>query len=391
MRIGLIAPQFPPAIGGMQELAFGFATELATHDDITVFTLPGNVGAPGTFAVKPVLSKKDLSANLRVLDADEPNIDAWCAMDAGLAPLAPLLSRPFFNYFHGNDLLTPGYGYPGEWGEWLKDKPIVWRFARRVKRVGRRRLMRRSLPAVREIFTNSRSTARVIERTYPGHGRPVTVIPPGVAEPFFQQRDAAAARDRLRLLTVSRLTRQARRKNVEGILGALRLLKSRKPSLPFAYTIVGDGDDRERLSAMAEAFGLAPEVTFAGFVARDELLEILRRTDLFVLVPKATVYDIEGFGIVYIEASASGVPVLGSAEGGATDAIEDGTNGILIPASDPASIAAGIERFQSMRDSLQADRVRAFAERFRWPDVSARLRSRIAFQVESSLSPLSSG
>jgi phosphatidyl-myo-inositol dimannoside synthase len=376
----MVAPQFPPAIGGMQELAFGLATGLAQYCDVRVYTLAGNGLAHVSFEQQPVLVKKDLKANLEVLRAREGDVDAWLAMDAGLAPLARSLRRPFFNYFHGNDFLTPGYGFRHEWGALLTGRPVLWRFARRVKRFQRRRLMRRSLSSVQEIFTNSRSTADLIEQTYPGHGRPVTVIPPGVADVFFQAGDRAPA-DTLRLLTISRLTRQARRKNVEGVLRALQLLKRDAPALRFDYTIVGDGNDRPRLEELARTLQLHEQVRFSGFVTREELLAALRRADLFVLAPKATAYDVEGFGIVYIEASASGVPVIGSAEGGATDAIETGTNGLLIETSTPAAIADGIRRFHAERHRFSADRVRAFAEGFRWHEISARLRARIAARV----------
>jgi glycosyltransferase involved in cell wall biosynthesis len=380
LRIGLLAPQFPPGIGGMQELAVGLARALAYHDDVCVYTLREQGIPDAPFRQRAVLDKRRLDSNLAVVRAEEDAVDVWCAMDAGLSPLACFARRPFFAYFHGNDFLTPGYGFPGEWGGLLVGKPLVWRFARPARRMQRRRLMRKSLPSLREIFTNSRSTAQLIARTYPDHGRQVTVVPPGVADDCFQEREPGPA-DVLRLLTISRLTRQARRKNVDGILCALRLLKTESPNLRFTYTVVGDGDDRSRLEALALSLGLAEQVTFRGFVSREALLAALRQTDLFVLAPLATDYDVEGFGIVYLEASATGVPVIGSAEGGAVDAIENGTNGILIEASAPAAIAGGIRRFHARRQEFPAVRVRAFAERFRWSEIGARLRARIAVHV----------
>jgi phosphatidyl-myo-inositol dimannoside synthase len=382
LRIGLLAPQFPPAIGGMQELALGLATGLAASDHVCVYTLPTNGIPDAPFEQRPLLCKKDLQGNLAVMRAEEHRVDVWCAMDAGLVPLAPFARRPFFSYFHGNDLLNPGYAFPGEWGLKLKGRPVVWRIARAISRLERRRIMRRSLPFVREIFTNSRSTAQLIDRTYPGHGRPVTIIPPGVADAFFQDREDSPS-ETIRLLTISRLTTQARRKNVEGVIRAVALLKRAWPGIRLAYTIVGDGNDKPRLQQLSAALGLDDVVKFAGFVTREELLAVLRRSDLFVLAPKATAYDVEGFGIVYTEASASGVPVIGSVEGGAIDAIEEGANGLLIQTSTAEAIADGIRRFHDMREGLTQAQVRAVAERFRWGAISDRLRRRIAAHLQS--------
>lgn len=359
----------------MQELALGMATGLARHAAVTVYTLPQDLVSDAPFAQKAVLTKRSLDANLRAI-RHEP-VDAWCAMDAGLTPLARSLDQPCFAYFHGNDFLSPGYGFPGEWSRLLGGRPLLWRYAKPLRRVERQRVMRRSLGALREIFTNSQSTARLIDQRFPGHGRTVTVVPPGVAEAFFQTPEASDGRV-LRLLTVSRLTRQAKRKNVDGILHALSLVVRDHPPQSIAYTIVGDGNDRPRLEALAETLGLSSIVTFAGFVSRDELLAAFRRADLFVLAPKASAHDVEGFGMVYIEASASGMPVLGSREGGAIDAIADGVNGLLIDSSSPESIADGIRRFAGTRDRFPASQVRAFADAFRWPAVSDRLWARVA-------------
>ena len=95
--------------------------------------------------------------------------------------------------------------------------------------------------------------------------------------------------------------------------------------------------------------------------------------DLFILASKASARDVEGFGIVYIEASAAGVPVIASLEGGATDAVEDGVNGLLIPDSSPRSIARGIERYLAERERFETQKIRGFADQFRWRSLAPRL------------------
>ena len=92
----------------------------------------------------------------------------------------------------------------------------------------------------------------------------------------------------------------------------------------MCYTVVGDGDDRGRLENRARELGVERRVEFRGSLGQKELLEAYRRADLFVLASRASRSDVEGFGIVYLEAAASGVPSLCSREGGATDAVVDG-------------------------------------------------------------------
>jgi phosphatidylinositol alpha-1,6-mannosyltransferase len=105
------------------------------------------------------------------------------------------------------------------------------------------------------------------------------------------------------------------------------------------------------------------------------LLAQYRDNDLFVLPVKATRTDVEGFGLVYAEAAASGLPVLASRAGLATDAIVDGTSGILLDSSSPEAIKDGIVRFLRERARFAEERVRAVAEAFRWRCVAPRVRS----------------
>jgi phosphatidylinositol alpha-1,6-mannosyltransferase len=187
-----------------------------------------------------------------------------------------------------------------------------------------------------------------------------------VDERFFQDHDPGRD-DLIRLLTVTRLTKYSARKNVDGVL---RAVASLHPRLQMRYTIVGDGDDKPRLEALARELGIGCIVKFAGSLRVSELLGEYRCADLFVLAAKATEEDVEGFGIVYMEASASGVPVICSHEGGAVDAVEPGKNGLLIPSSSPADIAAGIEEFSRTRSQYRPESVRRVAEKYRWPQVA---------------------
>ena len=367
MRIGILAPEFPPMLGGMAELARGLASALAETESVRVFSFrtppPPDDGAPSfPFPVEPMTGRPWIDGP--ALAAEEDQVDLWLSLNAGSIPTAASLRQPFFAYLHGNDFINPWLRCGPRWLE-SRQRPYV----ADLRHYLRRRAVRTHLHRVRHVLTNSRQTARLITERLGLDASRISVAYPGVGEAFFQDREPDDG-ETLRILTVTRLSRHTRRKNVDGVLRALAKLGD---AFPWSYTVVGDGDDRERLEDLARELGIAAQVTFLGSVSFDELLAAYRRADLFILASRATKKDVEGFGIVYIEASAGGVPVICSREGGATDAVRDGVNGLLIETSDPASIAAGIERFQADRERFSPAAARAMAEEFRWPKIGAQV------------------
>ncbi len=351
-------------------MAAGLATALAACEDVVLYTRRDRGIPDAPFAQESVLTG-DLHSYAHLLAKER--VDCWLALTAGLLPLAGVLEPPFVGYMIGNDFLRPWLGYHNRWVDSLGQLPYFWRFKPALQSVVRRRQIRKGVDASRRILTLSTAVAELASRLFPNVHDKLSVVPPGVADQFFQAAERRPAGP-LRLLTVSRLKSSNPRKNVEGVLRALTLLPGH---IPFNYKVVGDGDDRSRLERLAIEIGLQQQVSFLGHVSNADLLAAYRQADLFVLPARASSTDVEGFGIVYLEASAAGLPVLASREGGSVDAICDGWNGLLIPNSSPEDIARGIERFAETRDLFPSERVRSFAERFRWPRVVAALREEL--------------
>ena len=357
MRLGLIAPEFPPEHGGMQMMALHLARHLARTHEVVVCTKGGGREA-GPFQVLTNLkgrTREDLPALNRV------PVDRWLGMNAGYAVIAGELRAPAVFYFHGNDFLDP----------WTVSTPLWTRALRKAGINGpHRRLatsgLRAGVGSARRILTNSLNTRRLLHEAYPGVQ--VLVCPPGVGDAFFQPHEPAPGP--LRLLSVSRLRRTNRRKNIAGVLQAIALLRGK---LDLRYTVVGDGNDRANLERLARRLGVAALTRFTGRVGDTELLAEYRRNDLFVLPVKPSPGDVEGFGIVYLEANASGMPVLCSDEGGPVDAVRDGETGIVAPSSDPQSIADALLRFAANRARFPEDTLRRFSEGFRWERAAARI------------------
>jgi glycosyltransferase involved in cell wall biosynthesis len=97
------------------------------------------------------------------------------------------------------------------------------------------------------------------------------------------------------------------------------------------YLIVGDGDDRSRLECEADALGIAKHVRFVGLVPDYELADYYRMADVFIMPSTG-----EGFGIVFLEAAAAGLHVIGGNQDGSADALADGAIGVV---TSPTSIA----------------------------------------------------
>jgi phosphatidyl-myo-inositol dimannoside synthase len=107
-------------------------------------------------------------------------------------------------------------------------------------------------------------------------------------------------------------------------------------------TLVGDGPYRSKLERLAARLGVADSVLFTGPVGWDELPSYYDAGNIFAMPCRTRRggLDVEGLGIVYLEASATGLPVVGGDSGGAPDAILDGETGYVVPGRDPAAVAA---------------------------------------------------
>jgi len=379
LRIGLIAPGVSSEVGGEQSHARGLAEAMAENDDVVLYTGGYNGLTAPTYRHKPILTRKLFPDGRRLA---KENVDIWYGLNAGLVPLAPQFAQPFFAYFHGNDFLNPWIRYEKFWLKALRRLPYFQNQADKLETTLCHYDINRGMRHLAGLFTNSSNTARLIQQTFPDQSLNIKVIPPGVDPSFFQKNEEPRQEDRcLRILTVARLTRYSPRKNVDGVLKSLALLPA---SLPFRYTIVGDGDSRSRLEDLARQLGISDFIRFIGRVTHSELLAFYRESDLFILACKATPQDVEGFGIVYLEASASGVPVICSRQGGSLAAVEDGWNGIVIPTSSPEDIAAGIMRFVNSRKTFPRERVQSFAERFRPSDLALQTREHIVSFLDRS-------
>ena len=149
------------------------------------------------------------------------------------------------------------------------------------------------------------------------------------------------------LLTVGRLAASERYKGHDQVFAVLRKLRAQYPGL--VHLVAGDGDDRARLEQSAIERAGEGVVRFLGYVPEKELPDLYRLADLYVM-PSTQ----EGFGIVYLEAAACGLRVVGGVGGGSGDAVADERIGVLVDPNDAAALSNAIVRLLGQGKADQA-------------------------------------
>jgi len=137
------------------------------------------------------------------------------------------------------------------------------------------------------------------------------------------------------ILTLGRLVDKERYKGFDEVMELLPDLAREIPDI--AYLIIGDGSDRGRLEKKAKQMGLADRVVFAGYIPESAKPAHYRLADAYVMPSRG-----EGFGFVFLEAMACGIPVVGSTLDGSREALRDGELGILVDPDNTEDVREGI-------------------------------------------------
>jgi phosphatidylinositol alpha-1,6-mannosyltransferase len=295
---------FPPQTGGVQTYLFEVFRRIGTAHELTVVT--------------PVAVRHD-NSNLRIVQPEPANLLGYWRALHGLRPdyivsghahpqllLAAALYRraQFLTVAHGNDYLAA---------------QVRWH----------RRLFNRMLARAQPLVTTTRYNAKRLKAL---GVEQVAIVLPGTDPERFRPGDWSKDRART-LLTVGRLIP---RKGIDTVIRSLPELLQTFPDL--VYWIAGEGPDRQRLEALVAERQLENTVRFLGRVSDADLPDLYRRAGIFVMPVReeADGTSVEGFGIVYLEAAASGLPVVAGDSGGAAEAVKGGETGMVVTPSPEA-------------------------------------------------------
>ncbi|HET9077266.1 MAG TPA: glycosyltransferase family 4 protein [Acidimicrobiales bacterium] len=363
----LVTNDFPPKVGGIQSYLWELWRRLPP-EDVTVLTSPYSGAAEfdraQPFRVErtpePVLLPSPVMVRrirrlAREVDAELVVLDP--AVPLGL--VGPQLGIPYAAVLHGAEVTVPGR------------LPLTRQMLARVLRHASLLISAGGYPE---------AEARRAESRLP----PVVRIPPGVDTTRFVPLPAierASVRTRLQLpaegpliLSVSRLVP---RKGMDVLIEAAALLHERGLR-DVTVAIAGSGRDRSRLERLVAA-RQAP-VRLLGRVGDADLPSLYASADVFALCCRNRWGGLEqeGFGIVFLEAAAAGVPSVAGASGGAAEAVDDGVTGVVVQdPSDPEAVAAALSGMlddpAALRRQGRAARDRAVGE-FAYDVLADRLR-----------------
>ncbi len=216
------------------------------------------------------------------------------------------------------------------------------------------------------VVANSTWTRDLLLREHALDPGRVRLVHPGVAPSPHGRVRPASSRP-----VVGTLTRLVPRKNVGVVVEAVRHLVHDR-GVDLVYRLAGDGPQREDILRGLEAADVDHE--YLGPVTEErKTAEFYPGLDVFVLPALETATDVEGFGIVYLEANAAGTPVVAAPTGGVVDAVQDGQSGLFSDPHDPHDVARAVlevleDREAYSRGSLawaEANSVKASAAGFR--------------------------
>jgi glycosyltransferase involved in cell wall biosynthesis len=325
MRLLFIARAFPPTLGGMETLAYRLSESIRQQADVTML-----VNRRGKKALPAFLLYALCSAPLL---ARKNRVQVIHLADALLAPLGVVLKKvtglPVTSTVCGLDVTYPNRFYQSA--------------------------VPRALAHLNMTMPISKATEEEV-RVRAGRQTPTVAIPLGV-NPLPQpgptaiqdfQRLAAIDPSQPVILSVGRLVKRK---------GVAWFVKQVLPRLPehAVYVVIGEGKEMDAIRAAASTAGTAARVRLLGRVSDDILAAAYRCGDIFVMPNVPVPGDIEGFGLVALEAAASGMPVVASRLEGITDAVQHERNGLLVtPLAADEYVAKITDLLQLPQEQLRA-------------------------------------
>jgi len=366
LKITILTPEYPPVVGGISSICYGLSIALCREGhEVCVLTnldrgslseridcvLIERILEPSTtinsvlrilkMNVKAVNLLSELGKHYRYLNLRD-KLRLIRAYSDAYQCKEYVENCDVIHAFHPHRALFIGY-----WLKKMLNKPLVCTFFG-TDILGFRylyRTLRSLLPECDVLITLSNEVKKRASKLHGLEEDKIVVIPPGVNDVYLNckltreevRRSLGFKADDFIILTVCRLVR---RKGVDNVIKAIRILKD----LNLKYIIVGDGPERARLESLVQNLNLTEKIVFIGEIRDPNILvKYYTAADVFCLTPREVDGDVEGYGVVFLEAGACRLPVIGSSSYGVIDAVDNGKTGFLVPPDIPRELAVKIE------------------------------------------------
>lgn len=352
----MVCHTFPPLIGGSS----GVYAALASHADGAIVILTSRLDTTGLEQPGWQSSDAALPFPIRRIGLVRPPL----ARNAYRFPLLRRISWAFRAVWLATVVAAEARRHGVAAVCICDDETVGWLvpFARRllglraliychgddlVQRVARERRARmRWFRAANGIIAAGTFAARRLTEGYGVAEDRITIIANGVdlqrfrPMPACQSRRTALGLDGRRIILAP--SRLVARKGVDRLIAAMPAIMENHPQA--LLLVLGDGPQREELVALARSAGVAAAVRFVGAVAVSDMPQYYALAELVAVPNRAEPGESDGVPLVFLEANACGLPVVGGYAGGTPEAVHHGCNGLLVDGRDPAAIAAAICR-----------------------------------------------
>jgi phosphatidylinositol alpha-1,6-mannosyltransferase len=383
-RIALLAEAFPPVIGGsgrwfweayrrVHSAEVRIVTsncqggdEFDAGHDLTVDRINLHMKNSGAFSPSGFAAYWRVARYLAAVHRQTPLSALHCArcVTEGFAGwlFSQMTGVPYLVYVHGEDVsFSPNAANTGV----MSSRQHRW-------------MARRVLGGARLLLANSENTRHILESTWHVPSSRIRVVNPGVdadrfvpADPCDRTRQEFGWTNREVILTVGRLQK---RKGHDHLLKSLPGLRKSHPQV--LYAIVGDGEELGTLRQLAADLGVTDLVQFHTQTSDDDLIRMYQQCDLFVLPNRAVGNDIEGFGMVLVEAQACGKPVIAGNSGGTRETMLVPETGRIVHCEGGPELEEVIRQLlgnPSERDRMGKAAIQWVAGRFAWEAVVTRM------------------
>lgn len=330
----IITNDFPPTVGGIE----GFVAdvcELLDHDVIVLTRHTDGWADHDRHLSYPVIRKgRLLLPTGEVARAAAGLVNAYDVTRVIFGAMAPLaLLAPRLRTAGVRQLLAISHGHESWWATLPGASALLRRMGDEVDHV-----------STISDYTSSR-IAPALSRA--ARVRMIRMAPP-IDTTRFRPRDDLQRCGAPTVIAVGRMVQQ------KGFDVLLRAWALRDGDHDAELLLVGDGPRAAGLRRLAGQLGLGESVRFAGRVPRDRIPELLRRARIFALPVRSRLAGLnpEGLGLGFLEAAASGLPVIAGRSGGAPETVIDGTTGYVVDPEDPQSLADRINEL--LKDPAKA-------------------------------------